>query len=364
MTHHETWMRRALELAARGRGRVEPNPPVGAVIVRDGRVIAEGWHEKFGGPHAEARALENARGDTAGAALYVTLEPCTGLRKKTPPCCDAVLRAGFKSVVIGAADPTQEPAAERLRAAGVEVVTGTLGVECARMIAPFLKLKLRKRPWVIAKWAMSADGCIATTTGDSRWISSESSRALVHEWRNQIDAILVGIGTVRRDDPELTCRLPGGRNPVRIILDGSATLSTETRLVRTLEKAPVIVACLETAPEESRRRLADAGCRVLPLPAWDGRVDADALLLALGVKNLTNLMVEGGPSVLGHFFDRRLIDELRLFIAPMIIGGAAPGPLAGLGSRAIADAMRFGFASSAASGPDILLTAHLNEARA
>lgn len=363
MTNHEKWMRRALELAAQGRGRVEPNPPVGAVIVRNGRVIAEGWHERFGGPHAEAHAIANAAGDTSGATLYVTLEPCTGLKKKTPPCSDAVLRAGFRTVVIGASDPTQEPAADRLRAAGIEVVTGVLATECARMVAPFLKLKLNKRPWVIAKWAMSADGRIATATGDSRWISSEPSRAIVHEWRNQIDAILVGIGTVRRDDPELTCRLPGGRNPARIVLDTNATLSTEMRLVRTIDKAPLIVACLETSPETARRRLTDAGCRVLALPARDRRVDADALLLALGAKNVTNLMVEGGPTVLGNFFDRRLVDELRLFIAPLIIGGAAPGPVTGVGAKALADGLRFGFASWEAVGKDVLVRAYVGEGR-
>ncbi|HOS44664.1 MAG TPA: bifunctional diaminohydroxyphosphoribosylaminopyrimidine deaminase/5-amino-6-(5-phosphoribosylamino)uracil reductase RibD, partial [Armatimonadota bacterium] len=227
-----------------------------------------------------------ARGDTAGATLYVTLEPCTGERKKTPPCCDAVLRAGFVRVVIGARDPTQAPATERLRKAGVEVIEGVLGAGCRRMIAPFLKLKGRGRPWVSAKWAMSADGRIATATGDSRWISCEASRELVHRWRNEIDAILVGSGTARRDDPELTCRLPGGRSPRRIVLDGQASLATESRLVRTMDRAPVIVACLETAPEENRRRLAERGCRVLPLPAWGERVDADALLAALGAEGL------------------------------------------------------------------------------
>jgi diaminohydroxyphosphoribosylaminopyrimidine deaminase/5-amino-6-(5-phosphoribosylamino)uracil reductase len=360
MTDDTQWMRRALELAARGRGRVEPNPPVGAVIVRDERVIAEGWHERFGGPHAEARAIENARGDTAGDTLYVTLAPCTGLKKKTPPCCDAVLRAGFRRVVIGVPDPTQESAADRLRAAGVEVVTGTLAAECERMVAPFLKLKLRQRPWVIAKWAMSADGRIATATGDSRWISCEASRALVHQWRNQIDAILVGIGTARRDDPELTCRIESGRNPCRIVLDSHASLSPESRLVRTLDKAPVVVACLESAPEEARRRLAAAGCRVMPLPAQQGRVDADALLLALGAEKMTNLMVEGGAQVLGHFFDRRLVDEARIFVAPLIIGGAAPGPVAGAGAQQLAQALRGEVIDCVRSGADVLVTARFS----
>jgi len=274
-------MRRALELAAQGRGRVEPNPPVGAVIVHRGKLVGEGFHERFGGPHAEIRAMDAAAGACRGATLYVTLEPCTGLNKKTPPCCDAVLKAGFRRVVIGASDPTQESAAARLQAAGIAVLTGVLEPECRQMIAPFLKLRARGMPWVIAKWAMTADGKIATVTGQSRWISSEASRDLVHQWRNQADAVLVGIGTVLRDDPLLTCRpfefpqggpeqmskgrIDGGRNPLRIVLDAEARIPLTSRLVATAREAPLVVAFLDLVPEARRRQLAHAGCRVLPL---------------------------------------------------------------------------------------------------
>jgi len=367
------WMRRALELAAQGRGRVEPNPPVGAVIVHRGKLVGEGFHERFGGPHAEIRAMDAAAGACRGATLYVTLEPCTGLNKKTPPCCDAVLKAGFRRVVIGASDPTQESAAARLQAAGIAVLTGVLEPECRQMIAPFLKLRARGMPWVIAKWAMTADGKIATVTGQSRWISSEASRDLVHQWRNQADAVLVGIGTVLRDDPLLTCRpfefpqggpeqmskgrIDGGRNPLRIVLDAEARIPLTSRLVATAREAPLVVACLDLVPEARRRQLAHAGCRVLPLNGVRGRVDAEELLLALGAQRITNLMIEGGAGVLADFFERRLVDEVRIFIAPKLFGGAAaPGPIAGEGIASPADALKLENPVWTPVGEDMLLT--------
>jgi diaminohydroxyphosphoribosylaminopyrimidine deaminase/5-amino-6-(5-phosphoribosylamino)uracil reductase len=366
------WMRRALELAAQGRGRVEPNPPVGAVIVRRGKRIGEGFHERFGGPHAEIRAMEAAPGACKGATLYVTLEPCAGLAKKTPPCCDAVLKAGFRRVVIGASDPTQESAVVRLKAAGIAVTTGVLEEECRRMIAPFLKLRARGMPYVIAKWAMTADGKIATVAGESRWISSDASRDLVHQWRNQADAVLVGIGAVLRDDPMLTCRpfefhqggpeplskgrISGGRNPLRIVLDAEARIPLTSKLVATAREAPLLIACLASAPEARRRHLADAGCRVLPLSGARGRVDAEELLRALGAERVTNLMVEGGAGVFADFFERRLVDEVRIFIAPKLFGGAAaPGPIAGHGIASPADALKLDRVVWTPVGEDMLL---------
>ena len=314
------------------------------------------------------------RGACRGATLYVTLEPCTGLHKKTPPCCDAVLKAGFRRVVIGASDPTQESAVPRLEAAGIAVTTGVLEEECRRMIAPFLKLRARGMPYVIAKWAMTADGKIATVTGESRWISSEASRDLVHQWRNQVDAVLVGIGTVLRDDPLLTCRpfdfaqggpeqlskgrIPEARNPLRIVLDAEARIPLTSRLVATAREAPLLIACLASVPEARRRRLIRAGCRVLPLPGARGRVDAETLLRALGAERITNLMVEGGAGVLADFFEHRLVDEVRIFIAPKLFGGAAaPGPIAGKGIPSPADAMKLRDAVWTPVGDDMLLTA-------
>ena len=356
------WMRRALELARQGLGRVEPNPAVGAVIVKDGRCIGEGYHREFGGPHAEAHAIHAAGDDCRNATLYVTLAPCTGRAKKTPPCCDAVIASGFDRVVIGAIDPTQEAAVPLLQAAGMTVTTGVLGDECGHLIAPFLKLRQSGRPWVIAKWAMTADGKIATGAGDSKWISGEAARARVHEWRNQIDAILVGIGTVRADDPLLTCRMPEGRNPRRIILDAHATLPLESQLIRTIEDAPVMVACLDTAEKTSRDCLADTGCMVVPLPRDEVDVDLGALLDCLGQEQVTNLMVEGGPTVLGSFFGKKLVDEVRAFIAPKVAGGAsAPSPVAGEGGRLMADALPLTHVAWTPIGEDILMTGRVGK---
>lgn len=351
------WMRRALELAAKGRGRVEPNPMVGAVIVRDGRIIGEGYHERFGGPHAEVRAME-AAGECRDATLYVTLEPCTGTKKKTRPCCDAVERAGFRRVVIGLADPTQERAVPRLEAAGMEVVVGILEAECRRLVAPFLKLRSAGMPWVIAKWAMTADGRIATVTGGSKWISSDASRARVHQWRDAVDAVLVGIGTVRKDDPLLTCRLPGGRNPRRVVLDSHAALPLDSRLVQTVAQASVWVACLQSADEERCRALEAAGCRLVRLPERQGRVDAEFLLRALAAEPVTNILIEGGSAVFGAFFEQHLVDEVRLFVAPKLFGGStAPGPIGGAGVLSPEHAVQLDRAEWTLLDPDALLTA-------
>jgi len=359
-------MRMALTLAQRGLGRVEPNPMVGAVIVRDGRVVAEGFHERFGGPHAEANAIARAGALCKGATLYVTLEPCTaGPGKKTPPCCDAVIAAGFARVVIGTTDPTCERAVPRLRSSGIEVTTGVLEEECRALIAPFLTLRLLARPFVIAKWAMTADGRMAAAGGDSRWISSDSSRETVHRWRGQVNAVLVGSGTALRDDPLLTCRVPGGKQPVRVVLDSRAALPSRSRLVATASQAPVLVACHESAPAADRRRLEDGGCRVLPLPGDDGRPDIELLLRALGREQMTYVMIEGGPTTLGAFFDLRLVDEVRVFVAPKLVGGPASGhcvPLVGRGIDKMSEAVVLHRVAWRGIGPDMLLTGRTRSA--
>ncbi len=361
VNEHESWMARALELAARGRGRVEPNPPVGAVVVRDGQLLGEGWHQRFGAPHAEVNAIA-AAGNCQGATLYVTLSPCTGLNKKTPPCAEAVIRAGFRSVVIGAEDPTQESALPKLRAAGLEVTEGIQRDRCLRMIAPFLKLKQRGMPFVIAKWAMTSDGRIATATGDSRWVSSEEARLLAHQWRNEVDAVLVGLKTALKDDPELTCRLPEGRNPLRIVLDSHARLPLTSRLVQTIEQAPLMVACLDTAPAAAVAALTAVGCQVLRLPEKHGRPSAEALLRALGQESLTNLMIEGGGEVLAGFIEQGLVDEVRVFIAPKLVGGRlALSPIAGEGIAKMADALVLRETDWRQVGPDMLLTGLLRK---
>lgn len=361
MTIHEKYMRRALELAASGKGRVEPNPPVGAVIVKEGKIVGEGKHERFGGPHAEVNAIASAGAACSGAVLYVTLEPCTGNNKKTPPCCDAVIAAGFSHVVIGTLDTTRESCVSRLQTAGIDVTVGVLEPECQRLIVPFMKLTHHGLPWVIAKWAMTADGRTATSTGESKWISSEESRQLVHQWRNEVDAILVGAGTARRDDPQLTCRIPGGRNPIRVIVDSSATLSPESALIKSLPEAPLILACTDSASEERCRHLADLGATILHCPQRDGRVDLEFLLRQLGARKITNLLVEGGGRIMGEFFDRRFIDEIRVFIAPKLFGGdSAHSPVGGAGIPHADDAMQPVNSTWRQVGRDMLLCADIS----
>jgi diaminohydroxyphosphoribosylaminopyrimidine deaminase / 5-amino-6-(5-phosphoribosylamino)uracil reductase len=335
-------MRRALELAQRGAGFVEPNPMVGAVIVDDSlNVIAEGYHQQFGGPHAEVHALDKAGARAAGATLFVTLEPCCH-RGKTPPCADAVISAGIRKVVIGTADPAPHVAGggiARLEAAGIAVEVGLLGDEARRLIAPFAKLITTGRPFVHAKWAMSLDGKIAARTGMSQWISGSRSREVVHQLRGRMDAIVVGSATASIDDPLLTARPAGPRTATRIVVDSQARLPVESQLVRTLSSAPVLVAATESAPQCNVDRLADAGVEVLVLPAVRGfeatnrpRVDLAAVLDELGRRRMMNVLVEGGGELLGSLFDHDLIDAVHVFIAPKLIGGAdAPTPLAGLG---------------------------------
>lgn len=342
----EAVMRHALRLAERGLGRVEPNPPVGAVIVdSDLRLIAEGCHEQFGGPHAEINAITRAGERCRDASLYVTLEPCAH-QGKTPPCTPAVIEAGFREVVAAVQDPADHGRGgglDALRQAGLAVRTGVLEDDARRLIAPFTKLTMRGLPYVHAKWALSLDGRIATRTGDSRWISSEASRALVHELRGRMDAILVGIGTVLADDPLLTARPPGPRTAARIVLDSHARLPRESRLVATAADAPVIDVVLPDADETVCRRLIQAGVEVLHVsPAADRdapRPDLLTLLKECGRRQMTNILVEGGSHVLGSFFDQRLVDECHVFVAPKVIGGAAaPAAVAGRGIERMAEA--------------------------
>ncbi len=331
------WMRRALELAERGRGSVEPNPVVGAVLVRDGRVVGEGWHQRYGQAHAEINALAAAGEQARGAVLYVTLEPCCH-HGKTPPCTDALLQTGISRVIAAMADPFPPVAGggfAQLRAAGVPVEVGLAESQARRLNAPFLKLLARRRPYVHAKWAMTLDGKICTRAGDSKWISGEESRRRVHLLRGRMDAIIAGIGTVLTDDPLLTARPPGPRTPTRIVLDSRGRLPTTCRLVQTVAEAPLLVAAASLA-ESRKRELRDVGAEVLELPAEDGQPAVAALLEELGRRRMTNVLVEGGSEVLGSFRDAGEVDEAHVFVAPRIIGGsAARTPIGGQGVNRI-----------------------------
>jgi diaminohydroxyphosphoribosylaminopyrimidine deaminase/5-amino-6-(5-phosphoribosylamino)uracil reductase len=337
----EAWMRRALRLAERGRGWVEPNPLVGAVVVRDGRVVGEGWHQRYGEAHAEVYALAAAGEAARRSTLYVTLEPCCH-HGKTPPCTDAVLRAGVRRIVAAMMDPFPPVAgkgAELLRAAGVEVEFGPGEVAARRLNAPYLKLLATGRPYVHAKWAMTLDGKIATRIRDSKWISNRGSRGIVHELRGRMDAIIVGIGTALADDPQLTARPPGPRTAARVVLDSRGRLPAGSILGRTARSVPTLVATANT-PAVEAAELQACGCEVLPLPAVDGRPNVDALLAELGRRRCTNVLVEGGSGVLGSFLDAGAVDEVHVFIAPRLAGGAgALTPVGGAGVAKVAEAL-------------------------
>lgn len=336
------WMRRALVEAERGRGAVEPNPMVGAVVVRENQLMGFGHHARFGGPHAEVEALLRASDNARGATLYVTLEPCCHVGK-TPPCTDAVLAAGIARVVAAMRDPFPKVAGgglDRLRQAGLTVDVGLESVAARRLNAPYLKRLATGRPYITAKWAMTLDGKTATGSGDSRWISSARSRALVHELRGRMDAIVVGIGTAEADDPQLTARPPGPRVACRVVLDGAARLAPTSLLARTAREVPVLVAVTDRAPADRRDALTALGCEVVAFPG-DGPVPVTPLLDELGRRGMTNVLVEGGGRVLGSFLDAGEVDAVDVYIAPVLEGGPPRfSPAQGQGHRLMSEALR------------------------
>ena len=327
-------MRRAITIARNGIGAVEPNPAVGAVIVDINlSLLAEGWHERFGGPHAEVNAIRNLEARfpdpserdevVRGATLFVTLEPCCH-QGQTPPCTQAIIDAGLKRVVYAHGDPSPHVDGGgrlTLHNAGIEVESGLLEDDAAALLAPFLKRVRTGLPWVHAKWAMTLDGRIAARTGASQWISNETSRGIVHALRGRMDAIVVGANTARIDDPLLTARPAGPRTPVRVVVDSRGTLSLASQLVRTAGDAPVLLAVGATHDPNNVERLSECGVEVLNLDDGDGRVDVQGLLLELGRRQMTNVLFEGGGGLHGAVFDQELADEVHVFIAPKIVGG-------------------------------------------
>lgn len=363
MNQHEIdlWhIRRALELAARGQGLVEPNPMVGCVIAQGAEIIGEGWHRRFGQAHAEIEALQIAGNRAAGATLYVTLEPCCH-HGKTPPCTRAVLASGVRRVVIAARDPfpqVQGGGIAELKAAGLTVDLGLLEGEALRLNAPYLKLVEKSKPWIIAKWAMTLDGKIATHSGESRWISSSQSREIVHKLRGRVDAVMIGRGTAERDDPLLTARPPGPRTALRVVLDTKGSLSSESQLVRTANETPLLVAVGEESSATDRGRLSNAGCEVFVCQGETHAERLNALLAELGHRRLTNIMVEGGGRLFGSLLDAREIDEIHVFIAPKLVGGAsAATPVAGRGIADMSAALRLESPQVRQLGDDTYITA-------
>ena len=346
----EAIMRRAIGLARTAAGWTNPNPLVGAVVVKDGRIIGQGCHERFGQLHAERNALKSCSEDPKGATIYVTLEPCNHTGHQ-PPCVDALIDAGIAKVVVGSRDPNPLVSGKgnaRLRAAGIEVEEDFLRDECDALNPIFFHYITTKRPYVVSKWAMTADGKIATATGDARWVSNDASRADTHELRQRLSGIMVGINTVLADNPELTCRrdVPSN-NPARVVCDSRLRIPLDCTLVATAHEVPTFVACAcDTKSGIARRKAADleaAGVAVICLPASDGRVDLDALMDELGGRGIDSLLVEGGGTLHAQMFSANLVDEVVVYVAPKVIGGAsAKTPVAGAGIPLMADAIALG----------------------
>ncbi|MBI5866291.1 MAG: bifunctional diaminohydroxyphosphoribosylaminopyrimidine deaminase/5-amino-6-(5-phosphoribosylamino)uracil reductase RibD [Planctomycetes bacterium] len=356
-------MRRALALARRGAGLVEPNPMVGCVLVKSGRVIGEGYHRAFGGPHAEVFALRSCKVSPQGATAYVTLEPCCYFGK-TPPCTEALLQAGVARVVAAVRDPNPRVSGRGLRllrSRGVNAEEGVLRAEATQLNAPFFKLVRSRRPWIILKWAQSLDGVIATRTGDSKWISGPAARRHTHGTRGRVDAIVVGVNTVLRDDPLLTCRdAPRRRVATRIVLDSALRTPATSQLVRTRGDAPVWIVGAPTAPKTREKRLAAAGCRVIRLAADSDGVSLGKLLDELGAHGMANVLVEGGGRLLGRFVDQGLGDEFHLYVAPMLIGGAdAIGALHGSGPALVTEATKLDILETKKLGADVFIRARV-----
>ncbi len=363
-------LQRAIELAGNGAGRVQPNPLVGAVIVRDGLVLGEGWHEELGGAHAEVNAIRACGGaDLSDATLYVTLEPCCH-QGHTPPCTDAILAAGLRRLVVASDDPTQKASGRGLgilRDEGVEVVMadGAIAATARLLNQPFRKHARTGRPWVLFKSAMTLDGKVATRAGDSQWISGEASRELAHHWRAAADAVAVGIGTALTDDPQLTARVPHvHRQPRRVVFDWLARLALSSQLVAAAAAAEtaLIVVASRAAPRKDLDALEVAGATTLIATGENEPARVRSALDQLGAMGVASVLLEGGPHLAGAFLDAGEIDEVRLFLAPMLLGGRyARDPLEGEGVERISEAVQSLTLDCARVGADLLVSARLRE---
>ena len=358
---------RAIELAAMAQGRTSPNPAVGAVIVKGGKVIGEGFHEGAGQPHAERMALAACSEDPAGATMFVSLEPCAH-EGRTPPCTDAIVEAKLSRVVVASDDPSSKAAGRGLgilRDEGIQVDVASGDVaEAARLLnQPFRKHARTGRPLVLLKYAMTLDGKVATRTGDSKWISSELSRARAHRWRAESDAVAVGIGTAMADDPLLTARVEGvARQPLRVVFDAEARLPLDSQLVQSAGETPVLLICSRAAARTRVQSLESAGVEVCTVSGENESARVHAALDELGCRDVQQLLVEGGPHLAGVFLDAGEVDELRVFVAPVIAGGRNAKPaVEGEGVETIADAARAIHTTVERIEDDVLVTARLRE---
>jgi diaminohydroxyphosphoribosylaminopyrimidine deaminase / 5-amino-6-(5-phosphoribosylamino)uracil reductase len=360
-------LQRTLELAARARGHTSPNPLVGAVVVKGGRAIGEGWHAGAGLPHAEREALAACSEDPAGATLYVSLEPCAH-EGRTPPCTDAIVAAGIARVVVASDDPSPKasgrgPGVLRDEGIAVDLLDGELSQEARLLNQPFRKHARTGRPLVVLKSAMTPDGKVATPSGDSRWISGESSRARAHRWRSESDAVAVGIGTALLDDPLLTARVEGvARQPRRVVFDSEARLPVDGNLVRGAAEVPVMVVCSRAAKRTALQALEAAGVEVIVASGANEPDRVSAALAELGARDVQSVLLEGGPHLAGAFLEAGEVDEARIFVAPLLAGGRdARTAIEGQGVEEIAGAARAIHTEVDRIDDDVLITARLKE---
>lgn len=356
------YMRLALELAEKGCGWTRPNPMVGAVIVKDGAIIGQGYHRRYGDLHAERDALAHCEDSPQGAAMYVTLEPCCH-QGRQPPCTDAILEAGIARVVTGSNDPNPLAAGkglELLRSHGVAVETGVLREECDALNRVFFHFIQTRRPYVTLKYAMTMDGKIATRTRASKWITGEAARKNVHRDRSRYAAVMAGIGTVLADDPLLNCRIESGRNPLRVICDSRLRIPLDSQIVQTAGVIPTIIAAVSPDPER-RSALEAAGCQVWEAPGRDGRVDLPALTERLGAEGIDSVLLEGGGTLNWAALESGIVQRVQAYISPKLFGGAsALSPVGGLGVELPVQAVQLKNTTLTRLGDDLLLESEVD----
>ncbi len=360
------FMKKALELAENGIGYTNPNPLVGAVIVKEGNIIGEGYHEFFGGPHAEINAFKNATEDVTGATMYVSLEPCSHYGK-TPPCAEAIVHNGIKKVVIAMEDPNPEVSGrgiKLLRENNIEVITGVLQEESRKLNEIFIKYITTKLPFCLLKSAMTLDGKIASVTGDSKWITNNESRQYVHKLRNRMSAVMVGAGTVMKDDPFLNTRLINGdgRDPVRIIVDSSARIPVSSTVLNLKSRAKTIIATTTLAEDEKLKELEKKGAEIIVTPISETKVDLKYLMKALGDRDIDSVLLEGGSELNYSAIKENIVDKINIFVAPKIIGGReAKTPVGGVGIEFMKDAVLLKDIKTVTFGQDIMIEGYLDK---
>ena len=356
-------MKLALELAKKGIGRVHPNPMVGAVIVKDGKILGQGYHKKCGEGHAEVNAFKDAEEkneNVEGAEMYVTLEPCSHFGK-TPPCADKIIEKKISKVFIGTLDPNPLVAGrgvKKLKDAGIYVEYGILESECYKLNEVFMKYIVKKEPFVVMKTGMSLDGKIATYSGESKWITEEKSREDVHNLRNELTGIMVGINTVLKDNPQLTCRVNGGRNPIRIIVDSTLKIPIDCKIVNTAKEVETIIATTDKANLDKINSLEDKGVKIIVVPSKNGKVNLKELMITLGKLKIDSILLEGGGTLNFSALEEGIVDKVKIYIAPKIIGGKdAPSFVSGMGIESLSDATNLHITNTTMIDNDILIEA-------